>query len=168
MSGSHEKLPKLFWVQLALASIVLVLFLTADKPSKNAEAAHGETKEVVKQAAAKLAPVGEVAVKKETVASTGGAGRSGDAIYNTICQTCHNTGVANAPKLDDKPAWESRMANGVDGLVKTAISGKGAMPPKGGDMSITESEMKSVVEYMLGKVGIETSSAAAPATDEKK
>lgn len=75
------------------------------------------------------------------------------ALYAQTCQTCHATGVANAPKLGDKAAWAPRLAaaKDVDGLTASAIKGKGAMPPKGGSAA-SDAEIKAVVTYMVNSV----------------
>lgn len=163
MSDSHEKLPKLFWIQIILVVIVGTMFLLAPKATKHTAEA-SSTKAVVKAAAQNLAPVGEVVAKKDDAGGNAGAAKSGEAIYKETCQTCHATGIANAPKLDDKAAWEPRVANGLDGLLKTSISGKGAMPPKGGNMALSDEEMKGVVLYMAKQAGFDLS--AAPAKTE--
>jgi cytochrome c5 len=152
MSGSHEKLPKLFWIQIILVLIVGTLYLLAPKADKHHS--DGSSESSMKTAAETLAPVGAVAVKSDDNASTGAA-RSAEALYKETCQTCHATGIANAPKLDDKAAWEPRVANGLDGLLKTAINGKGAMPARGGNPTISDEEMKSVILYMTGKAGFD-------------
>ena len=71
--------------------------------------------------------------------------------YRTACAACHMTGAANAPKLGDKAAWAPRIATGMDALVNSAIKGKGAMPPKGGRMNLSDDEIKSTVAYMVGE-----------------
>ena len=82
---------------------------------------------------------------------------AGGKIYQTACIACHLTGVAEAPKLDDKAAWESRLAAlGMDGLVQSVTAGKGAMPPKGGFMNLTEDDLRNAVAFMLGKAGLST------------
>ena len=75
-----------------------------------------------------------------------------EALYQGACLACHATGVANAPKLGDKAAWEAKAALGIDALLQTAITGKGAMPPKGGS-SYTDEELRIVIEYMLAESG---------------
>jgi len=70
------------------------------------------------------------------------------ALYKQVCQACHATGVAGAPKLGDKQAWAPRIALGLDELVAVAIKGKGAMPPRGGS-SASDAEIKAVVTYMV-------------------
>lgn len=87
---------------------------------------------------------------------TGGAAvvaKTPEALYQGACFACHTTGVANAPKLGNKADWEPRAALGMDELLKIAISGKGAMPPKGGS-AYTDEEIHSVIEYMLSKAGL--------------
>jgi cytochrome c5 len=79
------------------------------------------------------------------------AGGAVPALYTQLCQTCHATGVANAPKLGDKAAWAPRLAQGVDGLTASAIKGKNAMPPKGGSTA-SDAEIKTVVTYMVNSV----------------
>jgi cytochrome c5 len=36
----------------------------------------------------------------------------------------------------------------VDGLYATALKGKGAMPAKGGNASLSDAEVKAAVDYM--------------------
>lgn len=69
--------------------------------------------------------------------------------YRTACMACHASGAAGAPKLGDKAAWKARIAQGMDTLVKHAVNGKGAMPPKGGRMDLTDAQIKSTVAYMV-------------------
>ncbi|WP_299877737.1 cytochrome c5 family protein [uncultured Cocleimonas sp.] len=163
MSGSHEKLPKLFWVQIILVVIVGVLYLLAPEATQHVAEATTEVKPVVKKAQQTLAPIGKVEAKVDVSAGSSVA-RSGESIYKETCGVCHNAGIANAPKIDDKAAWETRMTNGIDGLVKTAIAGKGAMPARGGNPSITDEEIKNVVLYMAKSAGIEVADVAKEET----
>jgi len=162
MSNSHEKLPKLFWIQIVLVIIVGVMFLLAPSAKKHTTEASEVNSNIspeVQSAAANLKPAGKT---KVTESSSGGKSkaRSGEKVYNGICGTCHNTGIANAPKIDDKTAWEPRIANGLAGLMETATNGKGAMPPNGGDPALTKEELKATILYMTNKVGLDLSSTA--------
>jgi cytochrome c5 len=76
-----------------------------------------------------------------------------EALYQGACLACHAVGVANAPKFADKAAWEPKAALGMDTLLQSVISGKGAMPPKGGS-AYSEEEIRSVIEYMLAEAGL--------------
>ena len=61
---------------------------------------------------------------------------------------CHAAGVAGAPKFGDKAAWAPRLKQGLDALHASALKGKGAMPPKGGNMSLSDEAVKAAVDYM--------------------
>ncbi len=85
------------------------------------------------------------------VAGSSAVFADGAALYKTACFACHDAGVAGAPKLGDKKLWAPRVGKGIDGLVKTVLTGKGAMPPKGGTQ-MTEAQIREVVEFMVSKV----------------
>ncbi|MCF6191489.1 MAG: c-type cytochrome [Cocleimonas sp.] len=74
---------------------------------------------------------------------------TGKNIYNTACFACHATGVAGSPKLGDKEAWAPRIATGMEALYTTSLNGKGAMPPKGGNMALEDDDVKAAVDYMV-------------------
>lgn len=89
--------------------------------------------------------------------------RTGEQVFNTVCTACHTAGVLNAPKIDDKAAWEARAAKGLQGLIATSSTGLNQMPAKGGDPSLTEQELSDAITYMTGKVGIDLSKTASAA-----
>jgi len=74
---------------------------------------------------------------------------AGEKLYKTACFACHATGVANAPKFGDKAAWEPYIKTGMDAMVKVAMTGKGAMPPKGGAANASEDDIRAAVEFMV-------------------
>lgn len=89
---------------------------------------------------------GDVPVEEAVVA----AGPKDPAkTYKTYCTICHQVGVAGAPKFRDKASWGDRLDMGIDALTKSAIKGKGGMPPKGTCMQCTDEDIKAAVEYML-------------------
>jgi len=51
--------------------------------------------------------------------------------------------------VGDKAAWAPRVAQGIDALTASAIKGKGAMPPKGGNAALSDDAVKAAVEHML-------------------
>ena len=71
---------------------------------------------------------------------------------------CHATGAANAPKLGDKAAWEPRVGQGLAGLISSVVKGKGAMPPKAGNPTLTDADIEAGVKYMLEKTGVSAGS----------
>ena len=58
----------------------------------------------------------------------------GKSVYDATCTVCHAAGVAGAPKAGDKAAWAPRLKTGMDALYTSALKGKNAMPPKGGNL----------------------------------
>jgi cytochrome c5 len=76
----------------------------------------------------------------------------GKKVYESTCIVCHGTGVANAPKFGDKKAWAKHLMSGTDELYQSALKGKGAMPPRGGNLTLQDAEVKAAVDYMLGAV----------------
>lgn len=50
--------------------------------------------------------------------------------------------------MGDKGAWAPRLKTGMDALMNSALKGKGAMPPKGGNASIPDADIKAAVEFM--------------------
>lgn len=77
---------------------------------------------------------------------------AGEAVYNASCSVCHTAGVAGAPKPGDAAAWEPRIAQGTEVLYTHALNGFNAMPPKGGNLSLSDDEVKGVVNFMLSTV----------------
>ena len=75
----------------------------------------------------------------------------GEKVYKTSCFACHESGVAGSPKLGDVAAWAARIAAGNDAMYNSAINGKGVMPPKGGNMGLSDEAVKSAVDYMSAK-----------------
>ena len=90
-----------------------------------------------------------VAMATATTAVTGAG--AVPALYTQACQACHVAGVAGAPKFGDKAAWAPRVGQGIDVLTSHVITGKGAMPPKGGSAA-SDAEIRAVVVYMVDAV----------------
>jgi cytochrome c5 len=79
------------------------------------------------------------------------AAGGGKAVYDATCQACHAAGVAGAPKLGDKAAWAPRLGTGAAALTASVIKGKNAMPPKGGNPSLSDGDIKAAVDYMVSQ-----------------
>ena len=79
------------------------------------------------------------------------AAHDGKAAYDATCSVCHAAGVAGAPKAGDKAAWSARLkaAKGKAGLYASSLKGKGAMPAKGGNASLSDDAVKAAVDYLL-------------------
>jgi cytochrome c5 len=133
--------PAMMWKAILAAVVLMVLivpFSMRDQPAGSAATASDE-------AELRIAPVARVELLK--VAASSGP-RSGEQVYNSVCTACHTAGVAGAPKKGDSAAWAPRLGQGLDGLVKSATAGKGAMPPKGGAADLSEAELRAAIEYL--------------------
>ncbi len=73
----------------------------------------------------------------------------GQQHYEQVCHICHEAGLAGAPKFGDKADWAPRIAEGMDTMVKRAIEGYKAMPPKGTCTSCSDEDIKKTIEYMV-------------------
>ena len=84
------------------------------------------------------------------------AERSGEQVVRAQCIKCHEAGVGGAPKIGDRTAWIPRFKQGVDPLVRSAINGHGAMPPRGGLANLTDGEIRNAIVYMFNPVTVVT------------
>jgi cytochrome c5 len=168
--SSPIKTPKQLAIVVLLAFIVPVVIIvmlaqiaTSGKsgPADSAAAEEAVAKRlkpagevVVDPNAPPPAPAAPVAVAAAPVGAPAAAAPAGDAgkgksVYDTSCAACHTAGVAGAPKTGDKAAWSARLKTGTGALVAAVIKGKGAMPPKGGNMSLSDDDIKAAVEFMV-------------------
>jgi cytochrome c5 len=122
--------------------------------------------------AARLKPVGEVTLVDPNAPKVV---KTGQEVVTAVCSACHATGAAGAPKIGDKAAWGPRIKEGLDHLVKTAIKGENAMPPRGGSPDLSDFEITRAIVYMTNLSGASFKepaapaiNAAAPAADAKK
>ena len=93
-------------------------------------------------------------VNNEAVPVTGSV--AADAVnpvednYKKSCATCHNAGLAGAPKLGDKEQWVTRIEKGIDVLYSSSINGlPPGMPAKGMCFSCSDDDLKALVDYMV-------------------
>lgn len=102
----------------------------------------GETGRAAAQAAR------EAAAADTAVAAAFNGSLDGQLIYVRACGTCHEAGAAGAP-LMEASAWAGRLEKGKETLVANAISGIGAMPPRGGRRDLTDEQIEASVTFML-------------------
>jgi len=72
----------------------------------------------------------------------------GKEIVEKACTGCHAVGVANAPKIGDKAAWDSRKTKGIDILLASVKNGLNAMPPGGMCNDCSDDDYKAAIAYM--------------------
>lgn len=76
----------------------------------------------------------------------------GREVFLQNCALCHVNGVAMAPRIDSRAEWEPRLGGGRQVLLQSVLRGKGGMPPKGGNASISDKQAAAGLDYMLEKV----------------
>lgn len=144
---------------LPVVGILLLVQLVLSRPGADPAAMTPEA------TAQRIQPVGRV----EFGAPAAAAGaRTGEQIVKTVCATCHQTGVAGAPKIGDKAAWAPRIKEGFDALVKDAIKGIRGMPPRGGDSSLTDAEVARAVAFMANQAGAKFKEPAVKTPPQSK
>lgn len=92
---------------------------------------------------------------------------NGKAVYDANCAACHATGLAGAPRAGDAAAWTERFGRGISTLFRSAIAGKGGMPPKGGNMSLTDAQVTAAVNHLVGLTAVPAGGPAAARTNAK-
>ncbi|KVE26541.1 cytochrome C [Burkholderia singularis] len=114
--------------------------------------------------AKRIAPVAQVSVKD---ANAPRVYKTGEEVYKAVCVTCHGTGAAGAPKFGDAAAWAPRIAAGYDEVLHIALTGKGAMPPRGGTNpdDYSDYEIARAVVYMANQGGAKFAEPAQPAAN---
>jgi len=105
--------------------------------------------------AQRIAPVGDVYLDGEIVtaetkksSTPTAAPRTAEKIYNTYCMACHATGAAGAPIKGDAAAWQPRIAQGTEILLKHAIQGFNAMPAKGTCADCSNDEIAATIAFI--------------------
>lgn len=148
-----------FLVPITVIGLLSQLFTSTTRDAKEDE----------QRVLERIKPVGTVVLAEATAAR---GSLSGQQVFAQICKTCHEAGIAGAPKAGDKAAWSPRIAEGEKTLVQHAINGyqgkSGVMPPKGGNPELTDDEVHRAVVYLANQAGAgwkepaPTQTAAAP------
>jgi cytochrome c5 len=96
-------------------------------------------------------PAPAAAVQPAAAAAPAAAVRSGEEVYQQACAMCHVAGLAGAPRTGDKTAWQARIAQGKATLYEHAIKGFRTMPAKGGNLSLSDAEVRAAVDYLAAQ-----------------
>jgi cytochrome c5 len=116
------------------------------------EAAPAEqAQEVAPAEQAQEAAPAEQAQEAAPVEQAAASSADGEAVYKGLCFSCHDTGVAGSPKIGDAAAWAPRIAAGMETMYETSLNGKGAMPARGGNPTLSDDEIKAAVDYMVSQ-----------------
>ncbi|AGK46085.1 MULTISPECIES: c-type cytochrome [Burkholderia] len=141
---------------------IIVLFATyANHAFRTGAGTDGLSDEAI---AKRIAPIAQVDIKD---ANAPRVYKSGEEVYKAVCVTCHGTGAAGAPKFGDTAAWAPRIAAGYDEVLHLALTGKGAMPPRGGTNpdDYSDYEIARAVVYMANQGGAKFAEPAQPAAN---
>lgn len=74
---------------------------------------------------------------------------SGAEVYAQHCARCHTQSVGGAPRPGNHEDWRERAVAGRADLLLSVLKGKGGMPPKGGNASLSVSEANAALDFML-------------------
>jgi cytochrome c5 len=89
--------------------------------------------------------------------------RNGEQVVKAQCAKCHAEGVGGAPKIGDLQAWVPRIKRGIPYLVSSAIRGHGGMPPRGNQVDLTDTELRSAILYMYNPAGMTAKASSGAA-----
>jgi len=71
-------------------------------------------------------------------------------IYEATCSACHANAAIGAPVVGDKEIWAKLLKEkGIEEIYNNGIQGINAMPPKGGNMDLSDDKTKEVIDYMI-------------------
>ncbi|OGA86322.1 MAG: hypothetical protein A3G27_10105 [Betaproteobacteria bacterium RIFCSPLOWO2_12_FULL_66_14] len=156
------KTPRQLVIVLVLAFVVpvivillLVTLVTSGIRTDREEAALSDD-----AVAARIKPVADVVIGETVTAEKGQ--RTGEQIVKAVCAACHETGAAGAPKIGDKAAWAKLIPQGQKRLLADTIKGVRAMPPRGGDASLTDVELERALVFMANRSGANFKEPPAP------
>ncbi|WP_316865459.1 c-type cytochrome, partial [Ralstonia mannitolilytica] len=163
----HEpliKTPKqlIITVIAAFAVPILVIILLANYVGlgvKEGAGSSGMSEEAVND---RIKPVAHLELKDPNAPRVY---KTGEQLYKEVCATCHAAGVAGAPKFGDAASWGPRLSQGLEGLTKVALAGKGGMPARGGTSpdDVSDYEIERAIVYMANSAGGKLQEPPAPA-----
>ncbi|WP_349604409.1 c-type cytochrome [Cupriavidus sp. DF5525] len=139
--------------------IVIILLVNFVGHGSTESAGAGTTAEAIND---RIKPVASLEIKDPNAPRVF---KTGEQVYKEICAACHATGAAGAPKYGTAADWSARIGQGFDGLMKSMLNGKGAMPPRAGSTpdDYTDYELARAVVYMADAGGAKFPEPPAPA-----
>lgn len=156
MSEQHDthdtpiKTPKQLIAVVLAAFIVpiIAIVLLTQYVSHNDQTGVGSNAMAPEAVAERIKPIASVDIKDPNAAVVL---KTGEEVFKAACTACHTPGAAGAPKFGDKAAWAPRLSKGLDGLLQSALNGKGAMSPQRGVAE--DVEIARAIVYMVNNSG---------------
>lgn len=145
-----------FAVPALIAALIALLVMTEGRKLDQ-----GPSSLDANAVAARIKPVADVAFARSGGAAAKAA-QTGEQVVQQYCAACHATGAAGAPKIGDKGAWAKYLGAGLDPMLKTSITGKGAMPARGGAADLSDYELARAIVHMANQSGGKLKAPAAP------
>ena len=71
-------------------------------------------------------------------------------LWARSCALCHIDGNAGAPRVGDSDAWQPRLAQGRETLLRHTVEGLNSMPPLGYCMACEREDFLSMIDFMTG------------------
>lgn len=136
-------------VVLAFTVPLILVLLLANLATTGMRAGAGSgSSEAV---AERIRPVAQVNIGQP--AGEAKAEKTGEQVVQSTCAVCHQTGAAGAPRIGDEAAWSPRIAKGEKALLQSALKGLKAMPPKGGNTELSDTEVERALVYIANQAG---------------
>lgn len=77
----------------------------------------------------------------------------GKAIYQQVCASCHDNGIANAPRLDDVLAASRTLTTGVEQFTRETRRQKANAPYWDAYPSMSVNQWNDVIDYIVDQAG---------------
>jgi len=139
-------------IAMTVLAILLMILATLASSEVNAKLDDVSISENSSTIAQRLAPIGEFNAETVAAAPLVDVVMTGEQAYAS-CAACHAQGIVGAPLFGDASVWEARIAQGMDILYEHAINGytgeDGIMPPKGGNLALSDENVRIAVDYMV-------------------
>ncbi|WP_321879626.1 c-type cytochrome [Paraburkholderia bannensis] len=141
---------------------IVIIILLAYYVDNTTRTGAGTDELSVQQVTSRIAPIAQVSIRD---ANAPRVYKTGEQVYQAVCSACHASGAAGAPKFGNSGDWAPRIAQGYDTLWHTALSGKGAMPARGGTSpdDYSDYEIGLAVAYMANHGGANFQDPPKPA-----
>ena len=83
---------------------------------------------------------------------------AGRSVWMSTCRSCHLVGVNDVLGVAQFDQWDQRLAKGREALYRSVLLGTtgpdGAvtMPPRGGNLQLSDAQLQAAVDYTLAAV----------------
>lgn len=78
----------------------------------------------------------------------------GKAIYQNVCAACHDSGTADAPKLDDMLTASRTLSSGIEQFISDTQRQKSNAPYWVGSALLSANQWNDVVDYIVDRAGL--------------